>query len=151
MRTCHPATPRVEKVNICFEILDELSEKAGAFKNVMKQVVEELRNSVFSQVVTSSLSDPFVEKIPYFSLIQRFEKQRINASTKNNDYVAEILQKLKFRDHDLTILYKKNLALKQTMNEHEETEKNLRERVHFLESEVKKYIQHEAEADVSSQ
>lgn len=61
--------------------------------------------------------------------------------------MSEILQKLKFRDHDLTILYKKNMALKQEVSNHKEIETKLEEKVHLLELELKNCRQNEAEAD----
>lgn len=151
MATSHPGTPRVEKTHLCFQILEELTEQAGAaYKLIMRTIQEELKQSVYSQVITSTLDEPYLEKIPYFTLIQRFEKQRIQTSSKSGDYVAEILQKLKFRDHDLTILYKKNLAMKQTLKESEEIEDGLKERVRHLEAEVKRFAQKELENDVKA-
>lgn len=86
MKNCYSGL-RTEKVNICFEILEDLIDKSGAYKKVLSTIRDELKQAVFSQVITSTKDEPFMEQIPYFSLIQRFEKQRIEKSTKSNDYV----------------------------------------------------------------
>ncbi|KAH6582058.1 hypothetical protein BASA61_008684 [Batrachochytrium salamandrivorans] len=137
-----PKSPHVERVNCCFRILKDLIPQSGIFSEVFNVIMHELERSVFSYHITSSTEEPFIENIPYFSLMNRLDDARAIENSKTHALVEDLQQKLKFRDHDLTILYKKNIFLKQEICEWERREKALKEELAKLKTNIQ---QHEKE------
>ncbi|KAJ1328752.1 hypothetical protein BSLG_009987 [Batrachochytrium salamandrivorans] len=151
-----PKSPHVERVNCCFRILKDLIPQSGIFSEVFNVIMHELERSVFSYHITSSTEEPFIENIPYFSLMNRLDDarqvsqylikilllSRAIENSKTHALVEDLQQKLKFRDHDLTILYKKNIFLKQEICEWERREKALKEELAKLKTNIQ---QHEKE------
>ncbi|KAJ3091758.1 hypothetical protein HK102_013525 [Quaeritorhiza haematococci] len=86
--------------------------------------------------MTSNQEQPFVEYIPYFNAIGRIDDARKQESRKTTEVMDDLTQKLKFRDHDLNILYKKNLALKQEICAHQIDTRELKEKIKKLESSI---------------
>ncbi|KAJ3109622.1 hypothetical protein HDU97_003096 [Phlyctochytrium planicorne] len=134
-----PKSPSKERVRICFEILDEVIPFLGTMSPVVKTIRDELFRSVYSKNLTSSDKPPYVERIPFFSAVGKIDEARHEEITKTNEAVTELQQKIKFRDHDLQVLYKKNMALKQEISEHEGNEKGFQERINNLENMLQKY------------
>ncbi|KAH6565380.1 hypothetical protein BASA62_007310 [Batrachochytrium salamandrivorans] len=114
-----PKSPHVERVNCCFRILKDLIPQSGIFSEVFNVIMHELERSVFSYHITSAIEN-----------------------SKTHALVEDLQQKLKFRDHDLTILYKKNIFLKQEICEWERREKALKEELAKLKTNIQ---QHEKE------
>ncbi|KAH6583071.1 hypothetical protein BASA61_008195 [Batrachochytrium salamandrivorans] len=76
------------------------------------------------------------------NLMNRLDDARAIENSKTHALVEDLQQKLKFRDHDLTILYKKNIFLKQEICEWERREKALKEELAKLKTNIQ---QHEKE------
>lgn len=74
--------PRSERVHKCFEIFEELTEQSGAFKGIMQAIGDELKLSVYSQGFTSTnaADGRIVEKIPYFTIVNRVERAKYLSS-----------------------------------------------------------------------
>nr|KAJ3422388.1 hypothetical protein HK105_008307 [Polyrhizophydium stewartii] len=145
-----PKTPSRERVMCCFRILGDLVPQAGTFSPVLKVIKDELERSVFSKGLTSADREPFVERIPFFSLVDRIDQVRAAESQRTHAVLDDLHQKLKFRDHDLQILYKKNLVLKQEISEHENHQKRLREDIARLESEIQRHEREKNEIRMAS-
>jgi hypothetical protein len=109
----HPESPSKERTKICFTILDSIMQNVGAYSSVLSTIVDELRNAVYSNAVTASNAEPFYEKVPYSVLVDRINKNRIDDEKQFEFKLDDYRQKLKFRDQDLEIAYRKNLQLKQ--------------------------------------
>ncbi|KAI8915971.1 hypothetical protein EDD86DRAFT_197323 [Gorgonomyces haynaldii] len=142
----YPERPKFERAQLCFEILEELTEQAGAYRDTLKIITDELKASVFSPGLTTE-EDGKLSNIPYFVHIKRLEKARITNTQKIQDSMEEIMQKLKFRDQDLNIFNRKNLMLKQQLLELEETVQSQKERILTLEHDLRKATAHEMNAE----
>ncbi|KAJ3412358.1 hypothetical protein HDV05_000832 [Chytridiales sp. JEL 0842] len=129
----YPRSPSKERVKGCFAILDEVIPFLGSLSPIIKIIKDELYRSVYSRNLTSSDVEPFVERIPYFCAAGRIDEARFEEVTRTTEALTELQQKIKFRDHDLQILYKKNMVLKQDIAEHESKEKTLLEKIKQLE------------------
>jgi hypothetical protein len=66
--------PNRERVNRCFNILDEINPFLGAFAELVKLIQDELQKSVYSNTLTSSSDGSHVEKIPYFTALSRIKE-----------------------------------------------------------------------------
>ncbi|KAJ3146088.1 hypothetical protein HK101_002369, partial [Irineochytrium annulatum] len=111
-----PKSPAKERVRRCFQMLDEMIPFLGTFAPIVRIIKEELYRSCYSKNLTSCDVEPFVERIPYFCTVGRIDDARHEEITRANETLSEIQQKIKFRDHDLQMLYKKNMTLKQDIN-----------------------------------
>ncbi|KAI8927690.1 hypothetical protein BC831DRAFT_451272 [Entophlyctis helioformis] len=132
-------SPSRERVNCCFRILEDLVNHAGTFSTILAVVKDELQRSVFSNGLTSSTKEPFVERIPFFSLVDRIDDIRATEAQHTFETINDLAQKVKFRDHDLQILYKKNLALKQDISDHESHQVKLKEEITRLEGDIQRF------------
>jgi hypothetical protein len=103
---------------------------------VLKVIVEELKNTVYSTAVTSSDTPPFYEKLPYCVLVDRLNKNKVSDEKDKNETIEELRQKLKFRDQDLEIVYRKNLYLKQQLELSEKSKDELNDEIENLKSEI---------------
>ncbi|KAJ1538484.1 hypothetical protein HK096_001533, partial [Nowakowskiella sp. JEL0078] len=112
---------------------------------------DELFESAYSQDLTSCKQEPFVERVPYFLALKRLDSSRSIESAKNTEIAVELQQKIKFRDHDLHLLYKKNLALKQNINESESKIFELKGNIQRLEEFIAKMEKEKIEAKFSHQ
>ena len=66
--------PNRDRVNRCFEILDEMNPYLGSFSGLIKRIQDELHRSIYSKTLTSSSVDgKKLEKIPYFVVVQRMK------------------------------------------------------------------------------
>ncbi|KAJ3216572.1 hypothetical protein HDU67_009266 [Dinochytrium kinnereticum] len=135
----YPKSPAKERVRTCFEIFDEIIPYLGTLSPVVKVLRDELYRSVYSKNLTSSEKPPYVERIPFFCTVGKIDEARYEEITKTNEAVSELHQKIKFRDHDLQLLYKKNMALKQEISDHESNAKSLQEKITHLETTLQKF------------
>ncbi|KAI8833719.1 hypothetical protein BC829DRAFT_407714 [Chytridium lagenaria] len=126
-------TPRSQA--LVYEV--QLKELFDAFPK--SPAKERLYRSVYSKNLTSCDKPPYVERIPFFSTVGKIDEARHEEITKTNEASSELQQKIKFRDHDLQILYKKNMSLKQEISDHESNAKTFQEKISFLENMVQKY------------
>ncbi|KAJ3254640.1 hypothetical protein HK103_007050 [Boothiomyces macroporosus] len=120
----HPASPSSERVKVCFKVLQGIAEQIGPFSTIMEIIMKDLKNSIFSSIVTSSDKEPFYENVPYFVLMERDED-----SAAHKEAIDELQQKLKFRENDLEILYRTNLALKQKIADFEQYVEDLNSQI----------------------
>ncbi|KAJ3277433.1 hypothetical protein HK104_003301 [Borealophlyctis nickersoniae] len=109
----HPTSPSVARTQKCFALLDDMIPLFGTLAPIVKILRDELYRSVYSRDLTSSDREPFVERVPWFMAVGRIGEARDEEAEKTNETLLSLHQKIKFREHDLQILYKKNLALKQ--------------------------------------
>ncbi len=66
-------TPCRERVNQCFAILEDINPYLGSFGPLVKMIQEELQKSVYSNSLTSNADGKQLEKVPYFTAIQRIK------------------------------------------------------------------------------
>ena len=71
-----PSSPAKQRTQCCFRILEDLIPLAGTFSTVLKLIKDELHHSIYSKGLTSSNQEPFVEPIPFFSLVERIDETR---------------------------------------------------------------------------
>ncbi|TPX57516.1 hypothetical protein PhCBS80983_g03779 [Powellomyces hirtus] len=117
-------------------MLRELAPQLGSLGEVVGQIADELENAVYSQDYTSSEKAPFVERLPYFSAVGRVVLARSEEGVKTNDTVAELVQKIKFREYDAQMLQRKNLALKQEISNGEMNSQKLLGKIAALNREI---------------
>ncbi|EGF83524.1 hypothetical protein BATDEDRAFT_22304 [Batrachochytrium dendrobatidis JAM81] len=146
----NPVTPNRNRVDCCFRVLKDLVPKIGTFSQVLGIITEELARSVFSNGLTSTNQEPFIESIPYFSLMNQIDDVRAIESNKTQEALEDLQQRVKFRDYDLTVLYKKTLFLKQEINEREHHEKQLERDIANLQTKVQQYEREKNELRIAS-
>ncbi|KAJ3328261.1 hypothetical protein HDU76_010288 [Blyttiomyces sp. JEL0837] len=129
----YPRSPSKERVRKCFTILEEIIPFLGTLAPIVKVIKEELYRSVYSKNLTSCDVEPFVERIPYFSSAGRMDDARTEEASRTTEALTELQQKVKFRDHDLQLLYRKNMNLKQELSDKEAYAKSLEEKIRKLE------------------
>ncbi|KAJ3070147.1 hypothetical protein HDU99_002754, partial [Rhizoclosmatium hyalinum] len=108
----HPKSPHKARLRTVFNLLEEIIPTLGPFAPILTILKDELFRSVYSKNLTSCETDPFVERVPFFCTAGRVDEARQEEADKANESLAELQQRIRFRDHDLQILYKKNMALK---------------------------------------
>lgn len=74
--------------------------------------MEELNAAIFSDLTTSAENAPFIEKIPYFVLIERTNASNDTKEKNSENMLEEFKQKIKFREQDLSVITKQHVALK---------------------------------------
>ncbi|KAJ3045412.1 hypothetical protein HDV00_010282 [Rhizophlyctis rosea] len=131
-----PQSPSRERAQRCFGILDEIIPMMGTLGSIIKVVKDELYRSVYSKDLTSSGVEPFVERVPYFSAVSRIGEARYEEVAKVNEAIADLVQKMKFREHDLQLLYKKNLTLKQEITDQESRAEQLKNQIAALQDHI---------------
>ncbi|KND00165.1 uncharacterized protein SPPG_04506 [Spizellomyces punctatus DAOM BR117] len=134
----YPTQPSRERASGCFAILSEIIPFLGTLGPIVRLIKDELYSSVYSEDLTSSSEEPFVERLPYFSAVNRICEARTTEGVKTTETLTELQQKLKFREYDLQILQRKNLALKQEISDREASERKLREEISGLEEVIRK-------------
>lgn len=73
----HGISPNKERAKICFDTLEGLLENIGnTYSSVMRIIIDELKKTVYSQVMTSSAVAPFYEPVPYCVLVKRINEKR---------------------------------------------------------------------------
>ncbi|KAI8899497.1 hypothetical protein BC833DRAFT_585568 [Globomyces pollinis-pini] len=122
----YPHQPSKERIKVTFDILDDLVHQLGPYSSLMESLIEELRNNVYSQQVTSSTVEPYYEKVPFSVLVSKMNKQREKELKLSQQVMEELQDKLKFREHDLEISFRKNLSLKHKCSLFEKLESNLK-------------------------
>jgi chromosome segregation ATPase len=115
----YPTNPSKERVKICFDILNLLSDEVGPLSSVLKIITKELNEAMYSQTYTSSQEDPYYEKLPYCVLVDRLNKARESEEVKLKQELEELKRKLAFKDDDLQLVLRKNLHLKRKVEEYE--------------------------------
>jgi hypothetical protein len=101
----------------------------------MSELREELYISVFSNSLTSNGKD--LERVPYFSSMNRIKQMKREESDRIHETIQELNQRIKFRDHDVNILQKKNLSLKHEIADHLLKQEQLLKVVSDLENRLK--------------
>ncbi|KAJ3142559.1 hypothetical protein HK100_001383 [Physocladia obscura] len=134
------------RVTESFAMLEEIIPSLGVFAPIVALLKEELYRSVYSRNLTSCDLEPFVERVPFFCAAGRVDEARQEEAEKANDSLAELQQRIRFRDHDLQILYKKNMALKQDISDYQLNKQNLLEKIRSLEDQCHKYELEKGEA-----
>ncbi|KAJ3227223.1 hypothetical protein HK099_002916 [Clydaea vesicula] len=109
----YQTTPSRERAAECFRIFNEILPYIGAFSSILTTIKDELYRSVYSQDLTSKSAEPYLERIPYFKSVKRLEKLRNEECAKMQTSESDLQQKLKFKEQDLQISYKKSLFLKE--------------------------------------
>ncbi|KAJ3356823.1 hypothetical protein HDU83_009635 [Entophlyctis luteolus] len=138
-------TPHKIRTREVFAVLDEIIPQLGVFGPLVTIIKDELFQSVFSKTLTSCEVEPFVERVPFFSIAGRVDEARhvtglvSEEAEKANDSLAELQQRVRFRDHDLQILYKKNMALKQDITDYQLKQETLLSKIKALEDQCHKY------------
>ncbi|KAI9330036.1 hypothetical protein DFJ73DRAFT_859404 [Zopfochytrium polystomum] len=128
----HPKSPSRDRAKAVFQVLDDAIPLAGALSSVLRTIRTELYAAVYSRNVTSSDADPFVERIPFFATVGKIGEVQTEQASKISEALSEMQQKIKFRDHDLQMLYKKNMALKQEISEKEAEVRQLEDKIRGL-------------------
>lgn len=72
----YPNSPSKDRLASCFQIFEDLIPHTGALSPVLQNLKEELFRSVYSKGLTSSKRNPYVERIPYFSVVEGIELAR---------------------------------------------------------------------------
>ncbi|KAJ3268941.1 hypothetical protein HDV01_002080 [Terramyces sp. JEL0728] len=132
----YPNSPSSERLKICFKLLESISAQTGPFHTIMAMVIKELGKSVYSSIVTSSDTEPFYENVPYFVLMERYNKIRDEESANHREAIEALNQKLKFRENDLEILYRTNMSLKQKITDFEHDVAELNGQIQEYKNEV---------------
>jgi hypothetical protein len=72
----HPKTPSRDRINHCFAILEEVIPRLGPWSLLIKKIYDELFKSVYSNSLTSTSlkEDNQIEKIPYFTAVNRIKE-----------------------------------------------------------------------------
>lgn len=128
------AGPSRDRINAVFTILDDINPFLGSFSHIVKELREELYISVFSNSLTSNGSS--LERIPYFSYINRIKQLKKEESDRIQETLMDMSQRLKFRDQDISILQKKNLALKHEVSDHLLKQEELSFKIKMLENQL---------------
>ncbi|XP_078080452.1 uncharacterized protein LOC144500851 [Mustelus asterias] len=94
--------PTEERMNLVFQVLEDLLPHMGIFTRVLKLIRDELYDGVYSSQITgnsaaeSEIADA-VARAPYFSLLHKLQEKRNEeaeaVSTKLNDLSEILLQK----------------------------------------------------------
>lgn len=108
----HPTSPCKERVQEIFRIFAEIIPLLGPSSSLLEVIKDELYRSVYSKDLTSKMTEPFVERVPYFKSVARLEHQKHDESSKMKNNMSDLEQKLKFREQDLLIAHRKSLSLK---------------------------------------
>ncbi|KAJ3022963.1 hypothetical protein HKX48_004721 [Thoreauomyces humboldtii] len=143
-------------------MLAELEPQLGSAGPLVRRLTKELYESVYSHDFTSTDTQPFVARLPYFNAVNRVVQARqahrpfgqlrllftcteliggpwpyrSDEGVKTHDAVAELEQKIKFRDYDAQMLQRKNLALKQEISNGEANEQRLRKQIADLRGQI---------------
>ncbi|KAI8621807.1 hypothetical protein BC830DRAFT_1092288 [Chytriomyces sp. MP71] len=129
----YPKSPHKSRVRECFSMLDEITPCLGNFAPIITILKDEIHRSVYSRNLTSSEIEPFVERVPFFCAAGRVDEARQEEADKAVESLAELQQRIRFRDHDLQILYKKNMKLKEDITDHQSKIQQLNEKIQSLE------------------
>ncbi len=108
----HPQSPHKARADACFSTLDDITPHLGTFAGVVQLIKEELYRSVFSRGLTSSNAKPYMERLPYFNSFRKLDEIRRTEELKTKTQLHEYEEKLRFRENDLKMVYKKNMHLK---------------------------------------
>ena len=114
----------------------------------MKDCRSELLNSVYSNSLTASENDGSLERIPYFSAINRIKELKKEEAHKIQETLMDLQQKLRFRDQDINILQKKNLSLKHEIANHLIYQEEQSGKIKILEDIIKDKEQEKKGVDV---
>ncbi|KAI8811689.1 hypothetical protein BJ742DRAFT_867047, partial [Cladochytrium replicatum] len=135
--TAHSVSPHASRVGACFEVLDDAIPHLGPFTSIVQTIRDELYNSIYSAHLTSTVGGK-IERVPFFNTVRTKEEERVKYDAQTADALSELQQKLKFRDQDLQLLYKRNLAMKQNMADTEATANKLKITISELEEAIAK-------------
>jgi hypothetical protein len=94
------------------EILADLSKSSGAFKTTLEIISSRFEGFVYSDKLTAQSTSPFYKKLPFFELVGSLELSKNSETQRLEILINEMTQKLKFREQDVSLLLRKNLALK---------------------------------------
>ncbi|KAI9334014.1 hypothetical protein BDR26DRAFT_867635 [Obelidium mucronatum] len=139
-------SPEKNRIRECFNMLEEIIPYLGNFAPIVTILKDEMYRSVYSKNLTSCDKDPYVERVPFFCAAGRVDEARQEEADKATESLAELQQRIRFRDHDLQILYKKNMALKQDITDHQLKHQQLLEKIKSLEDQCHKYELEKGEA-----
>ncbi|KAJ3283332.1 hypothetical protein HDU79_009170 [Rhizoclosmatium sp. JEL0117] len=142
----HPKSPHKARLRTVFNLLEEIIPTLGPFAPILTILKDELFRSVYSKNLTSCETDPFVERVPFFCTAGRVDEARQEEADKANESLAELQQRIRFRDHDLQILYKKNMALKQDITDYQVKVEKLQDKIRGLEDQCHKYEMEKGES-----
>ncbi|KAI9004692.1 hypothetical protein BC832DRAFT_57246 [Gaertneriomyces semiglobifer] len=142
--TCntYPTCPHPARASHCFRILEDVIPRIGPVGDFIKTLVEELRECVYvprdREVTSNELagrkwSEP-VERVPWFVEMMRRKKEAEETTANQSEMVTSLQQKLKFREYDLQLLEKKNLALKEALRAQEAAAQKLQETVSSMQN-----------------
>ncbi|KAI9090027.1 hypothetical protein DFS34DRAFT_380799 [Phlyctochytrium arcticum] len=125
--TLHPRSPSAHRTTGIFSLFAELIPLLGSLSAVMRTIRDDLYDAVYSMDFTSSEEvGGGIERVPWFAAVRRMSDARTEDGAKTSEAVSDLHQKLKFREYDLQILHKKNLALKQELTDHDAERAQLR-------------------------
>jgi hypothetical protein len=119
-------SPTEERVQICFQLIDNLLPHLGVYQNVFRMIRDELFEAVYSQELTSSSSsdpssDRAVERLSYFTLVQRIDQQKNEASLVLEEKINDLDSRLAKREAELMDALKTIEILDYEAKEHQKT------------------------------
>ncbi|KAJ3028170.1 UNVERIFIED_CONTAM: hypothetical protein HDU68_002316 [Siphonaria sp. JEL0065] len=132
-------SPEKNRIRECFNMLEEIIPYLGNFAPIVTILKDEMYRSVYSKNLTSYEKDPYVERVPFFCAAGRVDEARQEEAERATETLAELQQRIRFRDHDLQILYKKNMSLKQDITDYQLKQQKLYDKIKALEDQCHKY------------
>ncbi|KAJ3334578.1 hypothetical protein HDU91_002658 [Kappamyces sp. JEL0680] len=136
----YPESPSGERIKICFEILESLKSQVGTYSTVLTIITDELKKAVYSSKKTATAAEPFYENIPFCQLVDRMQTVRTKETEAKEQQIADLKQKLRFKEEDLDLVYRKNLLLKQQLSEMEKSQMGLQDQLGRFEAEMESHV-----------
>ncbi|TPX77188.1 hypothetical protein CcCBS67573_g01537 [Chytriomyces confervae] len=133
-----PQSPHKTRVRESFNMLEEIIPCLGNLAPIVTILKDEIHRSVYSRNLTSSETEPFVERVPFFCAAGRVDEARQEEAEKANESLAELQQRIRFRDYDIQILYKKNMKLKEDISDYQVKIQQLNDKIKSLEDQCHK-------------
>ncbi|KAL7747645.1 hypothetical protein RI367_006934 [Sorochytrium milnesiophthora] len=138
-------TSESSRLRICFETLDVLARNMPSLGPLLKLICDEFDRAIYSEHLTvvtpATRQDAAIEvglkappsrfdRIPWFVIVNRLQSMHVKDNLEATERMAELQQKLRMRERDITMLQKRVISIKQEVHGKDSEVESMQEQLH---------------------